>query len=126
MGIDASVQNLSSGWKARLKALGNIPPVLGIVWDSGPAVVVSGCILRVLSALIPVAMLYVTRLIIDAVVTHVAKHGTLRPDFWWLVALEFGFPIRGDIQIGLVQLIIHSGRSVRRISLALTSIVSSG
>jgi len=96
MGIDASVQNLSSGWKARLKALGNIPPVLGIVWDSGPAVVVSGCILRVLSALIPVAMLYVTRLIIDAVVTHVAKHGTLRPDFWWLVALEFGLAAVGS------------------------------
>ena len=84
MGIDASVQNLSSGWKARLKALGNIPPVLGIVWDSGQAVVISGCILRLLSALIPLATLYVTRLIINAVVDH-TNHRSVRPDFWWLV-----------------------------------------
>jgi ATP-binding cassette, subfamily B, bacterial len=96
MGTDTSVQNLSSGWQARLRALLNIPPVLKIVWDSGPAVVISGCILRVFSALIPLSMLYVTRLIIDAVVNHVAKHGTLRPDFWWLVALEFGLAAVGS------------------------------
>src|SRR6266536_2462142 len=102
MGIDASNQNvsgqnLSGGWKVRLRALRNIPPVLRIVWDSGPVVVISGFILSVLSATIPLAMLAVTRLIIDAVVAHREHHHALRPDFWWLVALEFGLAGIGTI-----------------------------
>jgi len=47
-------------------------------------------VLRVVIALIPLAILAVTRLIIDAVVLHVSHNGPLRPDFWWLVAAEFG------------------------------------
>ena len=49
-----------------------------------------GLILRAISALSPLALLAVARLIIDAVVVHLS-HGTpLRSDFWWLVGLEFG------------------------------------
>ena len=91
------VQNLSSAWNVRLKALRNVPPVLRIVWESGPAVVVAGSVLRLLSALIPLAMLDVTRLIIDAVVQHREHHFPLRPHFWWLVALEFGFAALGTV-----------------------------
>jgi ATP-binding cassette, subfamily B, bacterial len=83
-------QNSESPWGQRLRALGNVPPVLRIVWESGPQVVVWGLGLRVLSALIPLAMLSVTRRIIDAIVVHVAKRGPLVAGFWWLVALEFG------------------------------------
>ncbi len=82
--------NSESPWGQRLRALGNVPPVLRIVWESGPQVVVWGLGLRVLSALIPLAVLSVTRRIIDAIVVHVAKQGPLVPGFWWLVALEFG------------------------------------
>jgi len=60
-------------------------------------VVVWGLGLRVLSALVPLAMLTVTRWIIDAVVDHVAKRGPLVPWFWWLVALEFGLAGLGAI-----------------------------
>lgn len=83
------MQNLSSAWSVRLKALRNIPPVLRIVWESGPGVVVSGCIFRVFSSVIPLAMLEVTRRIINAVVDHVARNHPLNPHFWWLVVLEF-------------------------------------
>ncbi|HEV2382327.1 MAG TPA: ABC transporter ATP-binding protein [Terriglobia bacterium] len=76
-------------WRKRLKALRNIPPVLHIVWESGPGVVTSGTILRVFVALIPLGLLAVTRWIIDAVVARVARHQALIPHFWWLVALEF-------------------------------------
>ncbi|MGB8787405.1 MAG: ABC transporter ATP-binding protein [Candidatus Acidiferrales bacterium] len=77
-------------WAKRLQALRNIPPVLRIIWDSSPRVVAAGLMLRVASALIPLGILAVTRLIIDAIVAHVSRHGALRPGFWWLVALEFG------------------------------------
>ena len=97
MDVHSSSINLQSTWGKRLKALGNVPPVLRIVWEAGPGVVLWGLGLRVLSALIPLAMLSVTRWIVDAVVVHVAKGGPLVPWFWWLVALEFGLAGLGTI-----------------------------
>jgi ATP-binding cassette subfamily B protein len=37
----------------------------------------------------PVALLYITKLIIDGIVQVVAKHQPMRPHFWWLVGAEF-------------------------------------
>lgn len=86
-----------SGWQERLHALSNVPPVLRIVWDSGPLVVASGLAFRVIVALIPLAMLAVSRQIIDAIVTSVSHGTALRPGFWWLVALEFGFAVLSGV-----------------------------
>ncbi len=49
-----------------------------------------GLVFRGISALSPLALLAVARLIIDAVVTHRSQGSPLRSDFWWLVGLEFG------------------------------------
>jgi ATP-binding cassette subfamily B protein len=87
--------NLRDAWHERLKALRNIPPVLGIVWESGPSVVLWGGMLRLGAGLVPLSTLAVTRWIIDAVVAHVARKQPLAPHFWWLVALEFGLASLG-------------------------------
>jgi ATP-binding cassette subfamily B protein len=81
-----------SSWRERRRALANIPPTLVMVWRSGPGIVATSLLLRISAALIPVAMLYVTKLIVDAVASGASGH-PLRPGFWWLVALEFGFAI---------------------------------
>ena len=57
------VRKMESPWRDRLSALRNLPPVLKIVWDSGPLVVVLGFVFRLLMALQPVALLYVSKLI---------------------------------------------------------------
>ena len=43
----------TSAWRERLVALRNVPPVLGILWQSGRAVVSWGIILRILVAALP-------------------------------------------------------------------------
>ncbi|HSB75002.1 MAG TPA: ABC transporter ATP-binding protein [Terriglobales bacterium] len=87
-----------SGWGERLRATRNIPPVLHIVWESGPAVVTAGVILRLMVALLPLALLAVTRLIIDAVVNTVkGPTHTVPPHFWWLVAAEFSLAVLGSL-----------------------------
>jgi len=74
-------------WNKRLTALRNVPPVLRLVWDTAPAVVSSGIALRLISALIPLAMLAISKLIIDIVAT---KHsGAISDRMWWLLAAEF-------------------------------------
>jgi ATP-binding cassette subfamily B protein len=78
-----------SGWQERFRALRNIPPVLRIVWESGPLVVAAGLVARLVAALVPITMLWISKLIIDAVVA--STRGEPLPHFFWgLVALEFG------------------------------------
>lgn len=90
-------QAFLSAWRERLQALKNVPPVLRIVWDSGPSVVVFGMISRVIVALIPVSTFWVTRLIIDNINSIIHQKASLSPHLWWLVALEFALAIGGSI-----------------------------
>ena len=65
---DSCNATFSHGWRQRLRALRNIPPMLTMVWASGSHVVATCVALHFLAAVIPIAMLSVSRVIIDAVV----------------------------------------------------------
>jgi ATP-binding cassette subfamily B protein len=82
-----------SGWHERLSALRNVPPVLKIVWQSGPAVVGFGLFFRLLSSLLPLALIWVTKLIVDGIMRAISTHHPIQPKFWWLVAAEFSLAI---------------------------------
>ncbi len=84
-------------WRERLSALRNVPPVLKIVWDSGPLVVAFGLILRLFTSLLPVAILAVTKLIIDIIVQAASTHQAVPPRLWWLVGVEFGLAVLSAI-----------------------------
>jgi ATP-binding cassette, subfamily B, bacterial len=86
-----------SAWQDRLQALKNVPPVLKIVWDSGPYVVVAGLVLRVLVSLVPVSAAWVTGAIIGQVTAIITKKEAVTPHLWWLVALEFGLAVGGNV-----------------------------
>lgn len=90
-------QAFLSAWQERLQALKNVPPVLRIVWDSGPYVVVLGMLFRIVVAVIPVSTFWVTRLIIDNINAIVQHKSPVTPHLWWLVALEFALAIAGSI-----------------------------
>jgi ATP-binding cassette subfamily B protein len=85
----ADNENLSIGWGDRVLALRNVPPVLKIVWESGPGVVLFGLVSRAFASLLPVLLLWITKLIIDGIVHAIATHGRVQSGFWWLVATEF-------------------------------------
>jgi ATP-binding cassette, subfamily B, bacterial len=89
----AKQETFWSGWQERLSALRNVPPVLAIVWQAGPAVVASGLILRLFTSLLPIALLWITKLIIDSIVRAVSAHQPVEPRFWWLVAAEFALAV---------------------------------
>src|SRR5580692_1673199 len=96
-------ESFSSGWRERLAALRNVPPVLGIVWQSGPAVVAGGLIFRLFASLLPMALLWVTKLIIDGIVRAASSHQPVQPRFWWLVAAEFGLAVLSTILTRIID-----------------------
>src|ERR1700751_3850484 len=96
----SKTEGLLSSWQERLTALKNIPPVLGIVWRSGPLVVSCGLVLRLITSLLPIALLWVAKLIIDSIVHTVATHSPVQPRLWWVVAAGFGLAVFLGILVG--------------------------
>jgi ATP-binding cassette subfamily B protein len=96
-------ESFFSSWRERLTALRNVPPVLGIVWQSGPAVVTAGLVFRLFAALLPMALLWITKLIIDAIVHTASTHQPVRSGFWWLVAAEFGLAVLSTVLTRIID-----------------------
>jgi ATP-binding cassette, subfamily B, bacterial len=97
------VQGPPSRWRDRLRALQNIPPLFRIVWKAAPRVVTAGLAFRVIIALLPVAMLAVTKVIIDAIYGLTSQHRPLPGNFWWLVVLQFGLAGLGTVLVRLID-----------------------
>jgi len=82
-----------SGWRDRFSALRNVPTVLRFVWESGRAVVILGLVLRVAASLLPPALFWVSKLIIDDIFHIVTTHAPIGTRLWWLVAAEFALAV---------------------------------
>jgi len=95
--------SFGGAWRERLEALRNVPPVLRIVWESGPSVVLMGVILRVVSSLLPVGLLWITKLIVDGIVHVGTTHGPVPARLWLLVAAEFALAVLGSVLTRIVD-----------------------
>src|SRR5271169_4636338 len=93
----AEQRSFLSSWQERLAALRNTPPVLKIVWQSGPGVVVFGLVSRLFAALLPLALLWVPKLIVEEILHPTGPQHTMSPRLWWLVAIEFGLAVLGSV-----------------------------
>src|SRR5258707_2898499 len=99
----AAISKTAPRWRERLQALKNIPPVLSMVWEAAPKVIVASVTLRIVTALLPLAVLKVTQVIIDDVYNLTARHTALPHYFWWLVALEFGLASLAAVLVRLID-----------------------
>jgi len=100
--------------RQRFKAMRNLPPFLRQVWQTSRALTLASLGLRLIRALLPVAMLYVGKLIIDTAL-HLSQHGAGFPpmgealssgllnSLLGLLALEFGLAIASDLLGRLVS-----------------------
>jgi ATP-binding cassette, subfamily B, bacterial len=96
-------QKFWTAWNERLAALRQVPPVLKIVWQSGPSAVVMGVVVRVISSLLPIGLLAVSKLIIDNIVQVVAHHTPVPRILWWLVGAEFGLAVLSSVLIRVLD-----------------------
>ncbi|MDP2998752.1 MAG: ABC transporter ATP-binding protein [Bryobacterales bacterium] len=84
-------------WRTRAAALRNIRPLARMVWETSPPLLIASVLLRVARALLPVATLWVGKLILDAVVNHVSGRAGNWAGIWKLVALEVALAILSDV-----------------------------
>jgi ATP-binding cassette subfamily B protein len=114
-GTGGAPASTPKSWRERFGALRNLPPFLKQIWDTSPFYTVLTLVLRLVRALLPVATLFVGKLIIDEVLRLAGipdAPGTLRE---WLssgllnglaglVVLEFGLAVLSDVLGRLVSL----------------------
>jgi ATP-binding cassette, subfamily B, bacterial len=78
-----------------------------MVWETSPPLVIATIVLRAIRALLPLASLWVPKLIIDAVIAFVThKTGNLA-HIWKLVGIELGLAVFSDI-LGRVNTLCDS------------------
>ena len=75
--------------KNQLRALKNIPHLGALLWDAGSGLLIAELVCRVLIGLLPIAGLWVGKLIIDSVVSALRHPGSDSSLLWFLLALEF-------------------------------------
>lgn len=97
MEMGENAQLVKPKWRERLKALSNFRPLAKLVWKAAPEVVILELATRAVAALLPLAMLWVTKYIIDAITDYTKHTASLPHYFWWLVVLEFGLASVGTI-----------------------------
>src|SRR5688572_818249 len=94
--------------RERFGALRNVPPFLKLVWATNPALTAATLALRFIRALLPVATLFVGKLIIDEVVLRATTPGApstlggwltsdLLDRLLWLLAAEFALAVLSDL-----------------------------
>ncbi len=103
-------------WRERVKALENVRPLVKMVWETSPFLSFAMVALALLRAGLPLALLWVGKLIIDAVVYRGAA-GTGR--IWKLVAIELVLAVASDVLARASQLVnnLLGDRFTNRVSI---------
>ena len=101
----AKSADLPQSWSERLRALKNVPPLLGMVWRTSPGLCVATLALRAISALFPLATLWVSKLIIDLVVRAIRGDPSHSGEVWKLLILELLLAVAADTTGRFISLV---------------------
>ncbi len=83
--------------KERWLAFGNLPPFFKMIWQTDPWLSFINIVLRLLKAGVPLAMLWVGKLIIDEVITQIALEEKSYESLITYVVLELALALLSDV-----------------------------
>jgi ATP-binding cassette, subfamily B, bacterial len=118
--------------RIQMQALRYLPPFMRMIWEVSPRMAIINMLTRLVWAAVPVAMLYVGKLIIDEVIAEALvwqKTGAWpqQPRIWTLVGIEFGLVLLSDVLSRISMLsdsllgdLVNNDSSVRIIKHAAT------
>ena len=82
-------------WRERLAALRHVPPLVRLVWQTHRGYTTTMVALRIARAFVPIATLWIGKLIIDTVVAG-REHGADFARLWRLVTIEIAVVVAGE------------------------------
>ncbi len=93
------------GIKERFAALSHIPPFFSLLWQAGPGMMVANLLLRLVRSAVPVATLYIGKLIIDEVIRLVNAGGGEMDRIWLYLGAELALVVVSDLIGRMVSLL---------------------
>ena len=95
-GLQGAASTERPSWRERAAALRYVPALLRLVWRTHRAFTAAMLVLRLVRALVPVAVLWTGKLIVDQVVLS-RTAGPDWPLLWRLLALEIAIVVLGEV-----------------------------
>jgi ATP-binding cassette, subfamily B, bacterial len=104
-GLDTPVdpEAVPTSFRDNLRALRSLPAFFGMVWETDPTKTAINGLLRLLKAFLPLALLYVGKLIIDEIIALQAGKGSTSDLNFWIV-LELVLAVGSDLLSRLISL----------------------
>lgn len=93
----AKRQQEKQSFKSQFTALQHLPRLFRMIWETSKWMTIGNVVLRLVKSVIPLAMLYVGKEIIDQVVLLTQNEVVDTQYLWWMVGLEFGLAIVSEI-----------------------------
>lgn len=93
-----------TSFKDTFKAMQFLPPFLQLIWKTSKPLTLGNLFFRLIKALLPFAMLWVGKLIIDEVVLQIDNEVKVYAHLWKLLAIEFGFVVLSNSLNRLIAL----------------------
>ncbi|MEJ7736486.1 MAG: ABC transporter ATP-binding protein [Chitinophagaceae bacterium] len=84
-------------FRQRLGALQNLPQFFRLIWQTSPVMTIINAMLRIMRSAMPLALLYVGKLIIDQVLLLSSQEDLPHKQLWNLVVIELGLAILTDV-----------------------------
>ncbi len=103
----ASTTEEKPTFRQKLRALRYVPPLLKLVWETHRPFTVTMIALRLVRSTVPLATLWVAKLIIDEIIALQRHAGADLSHLWKLVAVEIGIVLAGDL-LGRASALVES------------------
>lgn len=97
--------DLPQSWRDRIAALRNVAPLLRLVWQTNARLCIATLLLRLTAAFLPLAMLWIPKLIIDMVVRALRHQPVDNTLIFKLLALELALAILSDALARSISLV---------------------
>ena len=87
----------STGLKEQFSALKNIPPLFKLIWKTNKTMMSLNVGLRILKSAIPLAQLYIAKILLDEVVQLIQKQHTSTDALWQIVGFALGLSLFSEL-----------------------------
>ncbi|MEL6837398.1 MAG: ABC transporter ATP-binding protein [Bacteroidota bacterium] len=101
----ASSANKEQSWREQWEALRHLPPFFRMIWQTSPSLSIANALLRLLKSLLPLAMLYVGKEIVDEVIFLIDQPDADQSYLWTLVVIELVLAVASDLLSRAISLL---------------------
>ena len=101
----SSSQKTEQSWREQWEALRHLPPFFRMIWKTSPSLSIANASLRLLKSVLPLALLYVGKEIVDEVIFLIDQPAASQSYVWTLVAIELALAVLSDLLSRAISLL---------------------